>query len=361
MLLKKSVHGSCPLETEPAYVELDNVSKSFATVKAVSRLTIGIGKGEFFTLLGPSGCGKTTTLRLIAGLDRPDEGTITVGGEPMAAQNTWIQPENRAIGVVFQDYALFPHMTVSQNVAFGLKGCRREKVRERVDEMLDLTGLTGLGGRYPHELSGGQRQRVALARSLAPSPRVILLDEPFSNLDADLREELRGETKRILKGQGATTILVTHDQEEAFSLSDRVGVLNKGALEQDGTPAEIYHHPRSRFVADFVGKADFIDGVVEDNIVKSVFGPFPLNDKTNHKSGGVELMVRPDDVTFSLDSTGEATIIEARFCGASILYSLQLGNGKTIHAIRPSTEMTPVGTRVCVKLDTRHIVIFSKQ
>lgn len=358
MRLKTSVHGSSVLGNEPAYVELDNVSKSFAAAKAVSRLTIGVGKGEFFSLLGPSGCGKTTTLRLIAGLDRPDEGTVTINGEQVAAQNTWVQPEKRGIGIVFQDYALFPHMTVSQNVAFGLKGSRREKTKERVDEMLDLTGLAGLGKRYPHELSGGQRQRVALARSLAPSPRVILLDEPFSNLDADLREELRGETKRILKAQGATTILVTHDQEEAFSLSDRVGVLNNGALEQSGTPTEIYHHPRSRFVADFVGKADFIDAEIKGKTVSSLFGTFHLDGSLTQETGQVKLMVRPDDVAFSLDSTGEATIIEARFLGASILYLLQLGNGKTIHAIRPSTEMSPVGARVRVKLDARHIVVF---
>lgn len=361
MLFKKSVHSSCALGNEPAYVALDNVSKSFATAKAVSQLTISVDKGEFFSLLGPSGCGKTTTLRLIAGLDRPDEGTIAINGQQVAAQNTWVQPEKRGVGIVFQDYALFPHMTITQNVGFGLAGCQRETAKERVDEMLDLTGLDGLGGRYPHELSGGQRQRVALARSLAPSPRVILLDEPFSNLDADLREELRGETKRILKAQGATTILVTHDQEEAFSLSDRVGVLNNGALEQNGTPMEIYHHPRSRFVADFVGMADFIDAEVKGEVVSSVFGTFQLNGSQTQTTGPVKLMIRPDDVGFSLDPAGEATIVEARFQGASILYLLQLDNGKAIHAIRPSSEIVPVGARARVTLDARHIVIFPKQ
>jgi len=359
--MQLNANVGCPPGNEPTCVELNNVSKSFATTKAVSRLTISIGRGQFFSLLGPSGCGKTTTLRLIAGLDRPDEGTIAINGEQVAGHNTWVSPEKRGIGIVFQDYALFPHMNVSQNIAFGLKNYRRETAKTRADEMLDLTGLAGLGRRYPHELSGGQRQRVALARSLAPSPQVILLDEPFSNLDADLREELRSETKRILKGQGATTILVTHDQEEAFSISDRLAVLYNGTLEQEGSPAEIYHRPRSKFVADFVGKADFIEGEIHGKIVHCAFGTFPVDGNQIQEAKHIELMVRPDDVTFSIDPNGEATIIEARFLGASILYLLQLGNGNTIHAIRPSTEMSPVGARVRVVIDASHIVIFPKQ
>ncbi|MBT9168858.1 MAG: Sulfate/thiosulfate import ATP-binding protein CysA [Syntrophomonadaceae bacterium] len=359
MLLRKYTGDSSPSEKGQAYVRLENVSKSFATAKAVSQLTVCIAKGDFFSLLGPSGCGKTTTLRLIAGLDRPDEGRIIIDGETVADDDTWVLPEKRGVGIVFQDYALFPHMTVAQNVAFGLKGYQREKAKDRVLQLLELTGLVGLGGRYTHELSGGQQQRVALARSLAPSPQVVLLDEPFSNLDADLREELRGETKRILKESGTTAILVTHDQEEAFSLSDKVGVLNKGSLEQEGTPAEIYHHPCSKFVADFVGKADFINGEIRNDTVISAFGTFPLPDSQLQETGQVELMVRPDDVFFSLDVTGESTITEARFLGASVLYRLQFGNGPSIHAIRPSTEIYPVGARVRVKLDARHIVIFS--
>jgi iron(III) transport system ATP-binding protein len=350
----------CQAENGPAFVRLDNVSKYFAGNPAVLRLTVGIGKGEFFSLLGPSGCGKTTTLRLIAGLERPDEGAVSIGKEVVASADTWVSPEKRGIGIVFQDYALFPHMTVAQNVAFGLKGCRREQIRPRVKEMLELTGLAGLTGRYPHELSGGQRQRVALARSLAPSPRVILLDEPFSNLDADLREELRRETKRILKEQGATTILVTHDQEEAFSLSDRVGVLQGGTLAQLGSPAEIYHQPHSKFVADFVGKADFIDGTVEGGVVHSAFGSFPLNGRPDCGISQVELMIRPDDVDFVLDAAGQATITEARFLGASVLYQLRFADGMAIHAIRPSAEPAPVGSRVHVKVDASHIVIFPK-
>ncbi len=360
MFLVSRTLAACPPDDGPASVRLDNVSKYFASARAVFRLTVGIGQGEFFSLLGPSGCGKTTTLRLIAGLERPDEGAVSIGGEVVAAADTWVSPEKRGIGIVFQDYALFPHMRVAQNVAFGLKGCGRKQAGARVEELLDLTGLAGLAGRYPHELSGGERQRVALARSLAPRPRVILLDEPFSNLDADLREELRRETKRILKEQAATTILVTHDQEEAFSLSDRVGVLQGGTLEQLGSPAEIYHRPLSRFVADFVGKADFIEGTVEGGTVRSAFGSFPFDDGTDLGTGQVELMVRPDDVGFVPDASGQAVVTEARFLGASVLYQLQFADGRTIHAIRPSAEVTPVGSRVSVSVDVSHIVVFPK-
>ncbi|MEW6082817.1 MAG: ABC transporter ATP-binding protein [Bacillota bacterium] len=359
MSLTPNSSGACQLKDRPAYVLLDNVSKFYATTKAVSHLAVGIGKGEFFSLLGPSGCGKTTTLRLIAGLERPDEGTIIIDGEVAASLDTWIPPEKRGIGIVFQDYALFPHMSVAQNVVFGLKGYGRGKARDRVKELLALTGLADLAARYPHELSGGQRQRVALARSLAPRPRVILLDEPFSNLDADLREELRRETKGILKEQGATTILVTHDQEEAFSLSDRVGVLRSGTLEQLGSPSEIYHWPRSRFVADFVGKADFIDGTVEGKTVHSPFGSFPLDD-VRELGTKVELMVRPDDVDFAPDATGQAVITESRFLGASVLYRLQFADGRALHAVKPSEELTPAGTRVHVKVNVSHMVIFPK-
>lgn len=277
----------------------------------------------------------------------------------MASPGTWVAPEKRGIGIVFQDYALFPHMTVAQNVAFGLHDCGRAQARIRTEELIELTGLAGLSGRYPHELSGGQRQRVALARSLAPRPRVILLDEPFSNLDADLREELRWETKRILKEQGATTILVTHDQEEAFSLSDSVGVLRNGALEQLGSPMEVYHRPRSKFVADFVGKADFIDGIVEGSTVHSAFGSFPL-DGRYPGAKQVELMVRPDDVNFSPDAAGQALIVESRFLGASVLYRLQFADGRIIHAIRHSSEVAFAGSRVRVTVDAKHIVLFPK-
>ncbi|MEW5953573.1 MAG: ABC transporter ATP-binding protein [Bacillota bacterium] len=348
------------LGKESARVVLANVSRFFGKVKAVCDLSFSIIDGEFFSLLGPSGCGKTTTLRLIAGLERPDSGVVAIGQEVVAGEKVWVAPEKRGVGIVFQDYALFPHMTVYQNIAFGLKGFSRKEIRQRVMHILAVVGLIGLANRYPHELSGGQCQRVALARSLAPSPKVILLDEPFSNLDADLREELRTETRRILKENGTTTILVTHDQEEAFSLSDRVGVLSQGRLEQIGTPAEVYHRPSSRFVADFVGKADFVAGVVDEGVVLSGIWNFPVNYEEKMAGREVDLMIRPDDVDFVLDPDGNATITEARFLGASIMYKLQLSDGMIIHSLKPSTEAIPPGAKVKVSINPEHAVVFSK-
>lgn len=347
-------------EKPSGQVELQNVSRSFGEVRAAAGLTFSIDEGEFFSLIGPSGCGKTTTLRLIAGLDQPDGGTITIGRKVVAGNHFWIPPEKRGIGIVFQDYALFPHMTVYQNIAFGLKGLTQEEIRARVEEILAIAGLKGLEKRYPHELSGGQCQRVALARSLAPMPGVILLDEPFSNLDAGLRDDLRDETKRILKETGATSILVTHDQEEAFCLSDRIGVLNNGRLEQIGTPAEIYHRPGSRFVADFVGKADFLAGVVDGETVVTSVGVFPLEKTQLVAMKNVDLMIRPDDVDFTVDSGGNAVIADARFLGASILYKLQLSGGQAIHSLKASAEVFSSGVIVQTRINTAHTVVFPR-
>jgi iron(III) transport system ATP-binding protein len=341
-----------------AWVELKDVSRSFGQVHAVFNLSLRIEVGEFFSILGPSGCGKTTTLRLIAGLERPDRGTIVIGDDVVASDDLWVSPERRGVGIVFQDYALFPHLTVAQNVAFGLKGWSRQAMRLRVAELLVVVGLDGLDARYPHELSGGQSQRVALARSLAPAPRVMLLDEPFSNLDADLREELRTETRRILKERGTTTILVTHEQEEAFALSDRVAVLDRGCLQQVGTPPDVYHRPATRFVADFVGKADFVPGVVEAQGVTAAIGTFPLPDSRWQLGQQVDLMIRPDDVDFTIDAAGTVTISSVRFLGASVLYELTLPDGLKIHSLKTSTYSVPSGTRVRMNVDAAHVIAF---
>ncbi len=364
MVFRLHKEDLCISETEASHVVLKDIRKSFNGHTAVCDFTLEVKRGDFFSLLGPSGSGKTTILRLIAGLERPDKGNITIGDDLVADSESWIQPEKRGVGIVFQDYALFPHMTTFKNIAFGLRGCSRRDLRQKVTEMLELVGLSGMAERYPHELSGGQQQRVALTRSLAPAPKVMLLDEPFSDLDADLRSELRTETKRILKEKGTTTILVTHDQEEAFSLSDRVGVLNHGRLAQVGPPDEIYHRPASRFVAGFVGRADFVMARIEGNSVISGIGAFELNGDALHLfSAGfadVDLMVRPDDVDFTVDTKGDSTIVEAQFLGAEIIYKLLLPDGKTIHSIKQSSLTYPVGSRVKINVNPAHIIVFPR-
>jgi iron(III) transport system ATP-binding protein len=343
----------------PAGVELKGVVRSFGSTCAVSDLNLSIRPGEFFSLLGPSGCGKTTTLRLIAGLDRPARGSILIGDQVVASDSVWVSPERRGVGIVFQDQALFPHLTVAQNIAFGLAGWSRKAARQRVAELLLLVGLDGLANRYPHELSGGQGQRVALARSLAPSPRVMLLDEPFSNLDTGLREELRGETRRILTECNTTTILVTHEQEEAFSLSDRVGVLNRGCLQQVGTPPEVYHRPATRFVADFVGKADFIPGVVGAQGLQTILGTFTIPCAGWECGHPVDLMIRPDVVDFTVDPAGAVVVSGLRFVGASVLYELTLSDGRKIHSLQSSSRMVEPGTRVNIQIDATQLMAFS--
>jgi len=341
-----------------AYVNLNNISKQYPDVTAVSNVDIKIAKGEFFSLLGPSGCGKTTTLRLIAGLDCLSSGEISIDAKLVSGTTYFVPPERRAVGIVFQDYALFPHMTVFENVAFGLYGQNKSFIESRVTELLSITGLSQMDKKYPHELSGGQRQRVALARSLAPAPKVMLLDEPFSNLDAELRESLRNETKQILKETDTTVILVTHDQEEAFSLSDRVGLLNAGKLEQVGTPYEVYHNPASRFVADFVGKADFVQAHAEGDFIVSNVGRFINNKDYCLNAAKVELMIRPDDVSIEADGQGEAIIADMRFLGSDCLYKLDLGNGTFIHSVGLSAFPLPKGERVKVSINMPHTVFF---
>lgn len=351
----------CVNDTGAAFVLLRNAGKVFnGKVQAISDISLNVKQGEFFSLLGPSGCGKSTILRIIAGLEVPDSGEVIIGSTP-AAGSSWVPPEKRGVGLVFQDYALFPHMTIFENIAFGLKGCTKKDSKRRVEEMLDIVSLSGMAKRYPHEISGGQQQRVALARALAPFPKVVLLDEPFSNLDADLRTELRTETRRILKEKGITTILVTHDQEEAFSLSDRIGVLNHGRLEQVGTPAEIYHKPVSRFVAGFVGKADFVGGKILNGTLISDAGIFRCPEYALLEERDVDIMIRPDDVDFALDKGGDSIITDVQFLGPEVVYRLELSNGKAVHSIKPSTILYAAGSRAKLYVDPTHIIVFPKQ
>lgn len=337
---------AAPSGSESPHVAVRHASKYFGRVAALSDLTLHVAKGEFLALLGPSGCGKTTTLRLIAGLEEPDTGTVAIGGK-IVAGTRWVPPEKRGVGIVFQDYALFPHMTALKNVAFGLRGRRREELKTKAMESLELVGLAGMEGRYPHELSGGQQQRVALARALAPGAEVILLDEPFSNLDVDLRARVRAEVKGILACAGATVVFVTHDQDEALSMGDRIGVMNAGRLEQVAAPEAIFHRPVTPFVAQFIGTADFLPGVVRDMAIVTEVGRLPLREglRTGTK---VKVVLRPDFTDIRPAVDGVAVIVDRVFQGVHYLYSVRLASGATLRCLQHHNQVYALGTRVAV-------------
>jgi len=344
-----------------ALVHLEHVTKRFGTDRAPATdgLSFSVESGRILALLGPSGCGKTTTLRLIGGFETPDQGRIAIAGQTVADADRGIhvEPEARGVGVVFQDYALFPHLTTAQNVGFGLERASRGERRARVGQVLELVGLAGFAERYPHELSGGQQQRVAVARALAPAPALILLDEPFSNLDADLRTQMRDEVEKILRSTGTTAIFVTHDQEEAFTIADQVGVLHQGRLEQIGAPEVIYHNPATPFVAEFVGAADFLPGLVTPEGVVTEIGVF-ANPNGRPPGTRVRVMIRPDDVTFAPDPAGGAVIVRRYFRGSENLYCLGLPSGDRVHSSQPSSAAYPNGLRVRPDAHVLHVVTF---
>ncbi len=328
-----------PTQLQPAEwaITCRGVTKAFGSVQAISGVDFELQRGAFGALLGPSGCGKTTLLRLLAGFDVPDRGSICVGGEEVATARWALPPERRRIGMVFQEYALFPHLDVAHNVAYGL--ARGVDKAHRVAEVLELVGLAGLGRRMPHELSGGQQQRVALARALAPRPQLILLDEPFSNLDAGLREQVRAATRQILRQVEATALFVTHDQEEAFSLADQVAVMLNGTVVQSGPPHEVYLRPTNQAVAEFVGQANFLPGEAHDSTVQCALGQLLL---AAPATGAVQVMVRPEALYLTPDAKGCAVIEAQTFYGHDQVLDVRLSNGARI-AVRtgPRLDLRP--------------------
>ncbi len=341
-------------------VRCESLSKTYNDTQAVNRISLDVKAGEILALLGPSGCGKTTTLRLIAGFEKPDSGKIIIGERVVADATHFVPPEKRGIGMVFQDHALFPHLTVFENIAFGLQAKTKAEIRTTVGEILHLVGLLQFSKRYPHELSGGERQRVALARALAPRPVLVLMDEPFSSLDADLRTEMREHVRSILKSMCATVVFVTHDQEEALYMGDRLAVLQKGQLEQIGTPEEIFHESNTRFVSEFMGDSDFLRGKVTRGGILTEIGL--LKQVVDLAvSTPVEIAIRADDIDFQRDGSGNSVIVERFFRGAFNLYRLRLDSGQTLHAFTDHTRILPVGTRVRAFISSEHpLTIFSE-
>ncbi len=335
----------------PIAVHCENLTKSYRNVRAVQGLDLTLRQGQILALLGPSGCGKTTTLRLIAGFEKPDAGRIDIGGRVVVGPYHFVPPEQRRVGMVFQNYALFPHLSVAENVAYGLN--RREHPRARVREVLALVGLSDVYARMPHELSGGQQQRVALARALAPRPNVLLLDEPFSGLDAGLRDQVREDVARILRESGASVIFVTHNQEEALFIGDRLAVLDAGRLEQVGTPEEVFGAPATRFVAEFMGKTDFLPGEVTAKGIHTEIGL--LDQRVRLPIGApVEIAFRPDDVKVIADPDGSARITERHFKGAMNMYCVRLPSGRMVHSYQVHTLMLAPGTAVRALADPGH-------
>ncbi len=342
-------------------LELNRVCHGYTREKQILRdLSIAVGQGEIACLLGSSGCGKTTALRVIAGFERLQRGTVKIDGHEVSSNAFTIPPEKRRVGVVFQDAALFPHLSISGNIGFGLHRSTRKERERAIDEMLELVGLRGFQSRFPHQLSGGQRQRVALARAMAPKPSLILLDEPFSNLDADLRRGLCREVRRILKNSGITAVLVTHDQNEAFAMSDRIGILHEGALAQFGGARELFQRPANRVVAAFLGEGHFIGGKSDGRgQVTCVLGVFPCAGWTDPPpAGDVEVLIRPDSVVLDADSSVKARVRDIDFRGSRSLYMLNLEDGQEIHAFLPTAGGIEPGDRIPIRLNAPELVTF---
>jgi iron(III) transport system ATP-binding protein len=329
------------------------VTKRFGEVTAVLDSDLCVERGEFVALLGPSGCGKTTLLRLIAGFERPDAGEIAIEDRPVAGPGTFVPPERRRVGIVFQDYALFPHLTVAENIGFGVSRSARAG---RLLELLRLVGLSGFERRYPHELSGGEQQRVALARALAPRPSVVLLDEPWSNIDPLLRAAMRDELAEILRAIEVTVLFVTHDREEAFSIADRIALMRAGRVVQSGAPEEVYFAPADRWVAGFVGEGNFLRGELDGSLVKTPIGRFPVEKANGARD--VDVLIRPELLELRPDPSGAGEVVAREFRGHDVLYRVRLPDRSIVVSQRPSTEVIPFGARVALHPHERRVSVF---
>ena len=348
------------MSSNNAYLSLSHIQCRYGDNIVVHDLSLEIGQGDLVCLLGYSGCGKTTVLRAIAGFEPVYNGSILLNNNLLSSESIQIPAEQRNFGMVFQDYALFPHLNIEQNVTFSRKNLSHGERSRIADELLELVSLKGLGARHPHELSGGQQQRVALARALAQEPELILMDEPFSNLDVELRERLATEVREILKERGVTGIMVTHDQHEAFAIADKIAVMHNGTIQQWDSAYNLYHRPGNRFVAEFIGQGAMLRGVIiGESLLETELGKLhgengrdlPLDCK-------VDMLVRPDDVIFDRNGLHEATIVRNNFQGAESLYTLELASGQQILGLFPSHLQQPVGEQVHFNLDMDNLMVF---
>ena len=364
--------------SDDVYLNVEELVVGYDNLTIVDGLSLTLQQGEIGCFLGYSGCGKTTALRAIAGLEPSRQGSIQLNGQQLTEQNKRksfaVAPAKRGMGMVFQDYALFGHLSVAKNIGFGLNKWSAADKKARVAEMLELVGLTEHANKRPSELSGGQQQRVALARALAPKPKLLLLDEPFSNLDVVLRESLAMSVRDILKRTNTTAILVTHDQNEAFALADKVGVMHQGKLVQWATPSELYHEPISPFVAEFVGEGAMIDGIIKEGHVETALGDIfrrmevcdiegqPQYCEYDYPNGTpIKVLVRPDDIIHDDDSPQTAMVIGRVFRGANYLYRLQLSNGQSVLSLVPSHHNHAIGTRIGILPILEHVVVFDEK
>ena len=341
-------------------LEVENLRHSYGEQEVVRGLSFALPRGAIGCLLGPSGCGKTTVLRCIAGFEAVQEGEIRLSGRVVSRPGSALPPEKRRIGMVFQDYALFPHLRIADNITFGLIGASQQERTARLRELAEMVGLSEVLQKYPHEISGGQQQRVALARALAPRPELLLLDEPFSNLDVDLRERLSLEVRDIIRASGATAILVTHDQHEAFAMADEIGILHGGRIQQWDTAYNLYHRPANRFVADFVGQGVFLPAkALNSHQLEIELGV--LRGEAPHGGRMVEVLLRPDDVVHDDAAPTQAEVVHKAFRGAEILYTLKLASGRKVLALVPSHHNHALGERIGIRLDVDHVVAFQPE
>jgi iron(III) transport system ATP-binding protein len=342
-------------------LKVDSIQCHYGQQIVLDDLSFHVNEGGICCLLGPSGCGKTTALRAIAGFQTINHGKISLYNQLLSSKDFRLEPEQRHIGMVFQDYALFPHLSVRDNIRFGIRKLPPEKQRHIVDELLALIKLDDLGSRYPHELSGGQQQRVALVRALAPNPKLLLLDEPFSNLDVDLRRHLSLEVRDILKHYGTSAILVTHDQEEAFAFGDHIGLLHDGKLQQWDTPFNLYHEPVNRFVANFIGQGGLLPGLaLNQNSVKTELGTISGNRAYPWQiDTPLDVLLRPDDVVINNQTGISAEITKKVFSGSATLYTLRLPTGSTVESLLPSHYDYLIGDTIKVSAEVEHLVAFT--